>query len=186
MTGKLLDTLSFPASLPLLHHYFGYFPMLHFCTIMSVQLSLCSGCKFLIHFATLPNSFCNRRSFLFTTTLAVPCRLAAPKRSCKSNFLKFLLRHAHAERQRARGKQGERERETESTHAAHSGNALPRHSTAFENQYDCDYAALAVSVSVSYLCECVSICVCVCVPVCICADDVARPARILKLTNCAL
>lgn len=145
--------------LPLLHHYFGYFPMLHFCTIMSVQLSLCSGCKFLIHFATLPNSFCNRRSFLFTTTLAVPCRLAAPKRSCKSNFLKFLLRHAHAERQRARGR---RERETESTHAAHSGNALPRHSTAFENQYDCDYAALAVSVSLCRSSECVCVCLCVC------------------------
>lgn len=45
--------------------------------------------------------------------------------------------------------------------------ALPRHSTAFENQYDCDYAALAVSVSVSYLCVCVCLCLCVCVCPCV-------------------
>lgn len=41
-------------------------------------------------------------------------------------------------------------------------------------------------VGVSVVPLCVRVPVSVCVPVCICADDVARPARILKLTNCAL
>lgn len=63
-------------------------------------------------------------------------------------------------------RENERERGIEGTHAAHSGNALPRHSTAFENQYDCDYAALAVSVSLSYLCVCVCLCVCARVYMC--------------------
>lgn len=177
MTGKLLDTLSFPATAP---SSTGYFPMLHFCTIMSVQLSLCSGCKFLIHFATLPNSFCNRRSFLFTTTLAVPCRLAAPKRSCKSNFLKFLLRHAHAERQRGRKREGDRE------HARSS--QWKRIASTFDSIREPIRLRLCGSscVGVCVVPLCVRVPVCVCVPVCICADDVARPARILKLTNCAL
>lgn len=110
MTGKLLDTLSFPATSPSpppwASCHLATFPC---CTSVQLCPSSCpyAGCKFLIHFATLPNSFCNRRSFLFTTTLAVPCRLAAPKRSCKSNFLKFLLRHAHGERER--GREGDRE-----------------------------------------------------------------------------
>lgn len=164
---------------PLLHWLLSHAALLHNYVRPAVPMlwlqvfnTFCDVAQFLLQSPQLP----------FYDYFGRACRLAAPKRSCKSNFLKFLLRHAHAERQRARGEQGERRRE--STHAAHSGNALPRHSTAFENQYDCDYAALAVSVSVSNLCECVP--VSVCVPVCICADDVARPARILKLTNCAL
>lgn len=154
--------------------------MLHFCTIMSVQLSLYSGCKFLIHFATLPNSFCNRRSFLFTTTLAVPCRLAAPKRSCKSNFLKFLLRHAHAERQRGRKREGDRE------HARSS--QWKRIASTLDSIREPIRLRLCGSscVGVCVVPLCVRVPVSVCVPVCICADDVARPARILKLTNCAL
>lgn len=116
------------------------------------------------------NTFCDVAQFLlqspqlpFYDYFGRASCLVPPKRSCKSNFLKFLLRHAHThiEREGEGGRKGVKERGRH----ARSGNALPaRHSTAFENQYDCDYAALAGAVCVGvYVCVGVSLSLCVCV-----------------------
>lgn len=116
------------------------------------------------------NTFCDVAQFLLQSP-QLPFydyfgRASPPKRSCKSNFLKFLLRHAHTRTQ------SERERERMKGGHARSGNALAlpaRHSTAFENQYDCDYAALAVAVCVGvFLSPSLCVCVCRCVYGCVC------------------
>lgn len=143
------------------------------CTSVQLCPSSCpyAGCKFLIHFATLPNSFCNRRSFLFTTTLAVPCRAKALMQKQFPEV--FTSPRTWRKRERERGRQRARTQLTVETHC----------STLDSIRKPIRLRLCGSScVCVVRLCMSVS----VCVLVCICADDVARPARILKLTNCAL
>lgn len=115
------------------------------------------------------NTFCDVAQFLLQSP-QLPFydyfgRASPPKRSCKSNFLKFLLRHAHTRTQSERERTNEREARTQWKRIGAACTTLDSIRKPIRLRLcgsSCRCVRRCVSVSVS-LCVRVPLCVWVCV-----------------------
>jgi len=100
------------------HYNFLSFSVMTLSICLSSVLCNYQCCKFLIHFTSLPNSFAIAASSFLRLLCCMPPSLwspCPPKRSCKSNFLKFLLTiytyiHPRTPTDRQTGRQTDREK----------------------------------------------------------------------------